>query len=252
MATPRLIDVTQANADARAGANKLRVVFIPWPYEMAGEWITKTEQWNHGTGNKFEIVFFTPNMPSRAIAMANDHPNATIYLRGHGAAGVADIQVKIGEAVEGQVQQMNKLHITEACDRLIASGLKKSFAGALKFFHCYSGTVMDAGTYDNHVANIKSNNTTVKRGYQAGGLSRQQRDQFTKPLEPNKSIARTAADYLRGKGFRSCTYYGYLGPLQSEYADEGGGGWHKYVDTSNLQGTALVGTVRASLGRVQV
>jgi len=69
-------------------------------------------------------------------------------------------------------------------------------------------------------------------------------------------IARNGADYLRKRGFTRCLYYGYLGPLASEYADDGTGAFHKKVEIDGLQNrpAALAGvsTTRASVGRIQV
>jgi hypothetical protein len=51
-------------------------------------------------------------------------------------------------------------------------------------------------------------------------------------------------------------FYGYLGPLASEYADDGNGGFHKKVEIDGLQNRpgalAGVSSTRASAGRVQV
>ena len=249
MPTPRLADVTRANTDPRQGTDHYNVVFIPWDYADAKEWIDKTTQWNSVTAYKYEIVWYT-GTASGLIKQANNHPHATVYIRGHGAAGVADIQVKVG-APPAVVEK--KLHITEACERLIKSGLAKSFAGAIKFFHCYSGTVMTATEYDTHSQNLASKNQNFKTALDAGLITRAQYKQWKKPLTANKSIARTGADYMRSKGYRSCVYYGYLGPLESEYGDKGSHVWHKYTNLADLQpNPAMLTTVRASLGRVQV
>jgi hypothetical protein len=249
MPTPRLADVTRAKTDPRHGIDHYNVVFIPWDYADAKEWIDKTTQWNSVTAYKYEIVWYT-GTDSSLIKHANDHPHASVYIRGHGAAGVADIQVKVGtppHVVE------KKIHITEACDRLIKSGLKTSFAGAIKFFHCYSGTVMTAAQYGTHSQNIAGKNQNFKDARDQGMITKAQYKQWKTPLLANKSIARTGADYMRGKGYRNCVYYGYLGPLESEYGDKGSHIWHKYTDLTDLQpNPAMLGTVRASLGRVQV
>jgi len=250
MPTPRLPDVTRNKADPRQGTDHYNVVFIPWEYADAKEWIDKTTQWNSVTAYKYEICWYTPGVESSLITHANNHPHAAVYIRGHGAAGVADIQVKVG-ALPNVVEK--KLHITDACDRLIKSGLAKSFAGAIKFFHCYSGTVMTPGQYATHSQTIASMNKMLKDGVKDGTITKDLYDQKKKPLQENKSIARTGADYMRSKGYRSCVYYGYLGPLESEYGDKGSHIWHKYTDLTDLQpNPALLSTVRASLGRVQV
>lgn len=252
MPTPRIADVTRNKTDPRQGGTHYNVVFIPWELADAQEWIDKTTQWNLITGNKYQLEFYRPGMISRFIDQANDHSYANIYIRGHGAAGVANIQVKVGtppNVIE------KKISITEACDRLIKSGLKKSFAGAIKFFHCYSGTVMTGAEYQNHTALLKSKNTEFKSARKQGIITKDQYNQWKKPILKNKSIARTGADYMRSKGYRRCIYFGYLGPLESEYNDDGNHNWHKFVDLSGLQSPTsggIVGTQRASLGRVQV
>jgi hypothetical protein len=257
MPTPRFADATKNKADPRvSGSLAYNVVFIPWEYVDAGEWIEKTNQWNSVTANKFEIVWYTPGVQITQITQANDHPHASIYIRGHGAAGVADIQVKVDtvHGVEKKVVE-KKIHITEACDRLIRSGLSKSFAGAIKFFHCYSGTVMTDTGYADQKALLASKNADNKSALKQKLITRQQYDAWKKPpLQPNKSIGRTGAEYMRNRGYRSCLYFGYLGPLVSEYADNGAIGWHKNTNLEDLRGYAggPLTTVRASLGRVQV
>jgi hypothetical protein len=146
--------------------------------------------------------------------------------------------------------------ITEACDRLMQTGLNKRFSGVIKFFHCHSGTVLTPAAYDNEVAKFESNNRTVTQGVRDGVLNQAQKQAFWKEIYPNRSIARNGADYLRKRGFNRCLFYGYLGPLASEYADDGNGGFHKQVEIDGLQNRPahLVGvsSTRASAGRVQV
>lgn len=252
MPTPRVSDVTRSDTDQRHGGQKYNVVFIPWEYSEAKEWIDKTTQWNNKTNYKYEIVWYSPGVKNTLIERANSHPHATVYIRGHGAAGIANIQVKVGTP-PAVVEK--KIHITEACNRLIKSGLNKTFSGAVKFFHCYSGTVMTATEYDNHSDTLASKNKTFKTALKQEMISKDQYKQWKTPILKNKSIARTGADYMRSKGFRSCVYYGYLGPLESEYCDTGGHNWHKAVNLADLQAPntrVAFSSVRASMGRVQV
>ena len=181
-------------------------------------------------------------------------PGSQIYIRGHGNPGIPYIQVKVDTG--GDEVEERKLLITEACHRLIESGLEKQFSGMIKFFHCHSATVLTPEAYKAEVDKIKGKNRDFKRAYKEGLIQKNQRDAWILDIHPNKSIARNGADYLRKQGFKSCAYYGYLGPLASEYADLGHGEWHKEVNLAGLQNVPahLAGraSARASQGRVQV
>lgn len=250
MPTPRKEDKAKDAADPRdPNITRTRIVFIPWEFPDAQEWIDKTTQWNWITGNKFKIVFYRPGIILRELSDASDDHNATIYIRGHGAAGVANIQVKVGEP-PNQIEK--KLSIEEACDRLISSGLKKRFSGAIKFFHCYSGTVMTEQGYTDHVGILRDRNAEFRQAYKEHIIEKDQYNKFKKQVLKNKSIAKVGADYMRKKGYKQCIYFGYLGPLESEYADDGLNNWHKQTNLDELQNSPLTGTVRASLGRIQV
>lgn len=240
--------------DQHAGDRGLRVVFIPWDFTEGQEWTLKTEQWNHATGNKYRIVHYTPGMRNPYLGQVSHDPKGVVYLRGHGNPGVPYIQVKVNVGLEAIEER--KLLITEACDRLIASGLDPTFAGVIKFFHCHSGTVLTQAAYEEELRKFESNNRMVKEAFQQGSITAEQKRQFWKEIHPNKSIARNGADYLRKKGYGKCIYYGYLGPLASEYGDDGHGAMHKNIELAGLQRPPphLVGvqTTRASLARVQV
>ncbi len=254
MPLDRTPDRLKNKVDPHVGNRGKRVVFIPWDVTEGDEWAIKTAQWNHSTGNKFEIVFWDGGRPNMLLVQAGSRPDAAIYIRGHGNPGVPYIQVKVD--VGGPTLEERKLLIVEACDRLMGTGLHPSFRGAIKFFHCHSGTVLTPDAYEQELRRAASNNRTVQQGVRDGTLTLAQRDKFWKHVHPNKSIARIGADYMRKKGFKSCVFYGYLGPLASEYADDGHGAWHKEVELAGLQNgpAALAGmaTARASRGRVQV
>jgi hypothetical protein len=250
MPTRRLVDQTKNKADAGLGNRSQHIVFIPWPWGEADEWVDKTSQWNFVSGGKYQIVVWDLVLKDPFIQQATHDPQAVIYIRGHGAAGLPNIQVKVNT---GTGVEERKIHITTACDRLIGSGLGKQFSGAIKFFHCYSATVLEAAAHQNEVTRVGSWNKMIKDGHRDGTLTRQERDQRLLQSYDNKSIARTGADYMRSKGYKRCVYYGYLGPLESEMADDGTGTWHKQCNLADLQSPGFgVGTVRASLGRVQV
>lgn len=248
---PRFADKQKTKADGALGARTNRIVFIPWPPAEAQEFIDKTNQWNRVSTKAFTILSWQAGVQHAAIQNAHNDDGTAIYIRGHGSPGQDYIQIKVtggGGAVTEQ-----KLSIITACQRLIASGLHKSFGGTIKFFHCYSGTVYTKEALKLRDDKIKSNNASVKSAYKQGMVTKTQRDAFLQPGQKNKSIARIGADFLRGKGYKHCTFYGYLGPLESEMADDGHGTWHKQVDVTNLSGgNPLLSTIRASLGRVQV
>jgi len=254
MPLPRQIDVTRNQPqDAHVGNRGKHIVFIPWDQIEGAEWNLKTEQWNFVTGNKYEIINYTPGYRHPSLAKASHETDAVIYVRGHGNPGAPYIQVKV-DVGEDAVQE-RKILITEACDRLIAMGLEKSYRGAIKFYSCYSGTILTTAAYQHELRRLESHNRDVKSALKQGMITSQQAEHFRKEIHPNKSIARNGADYMRTKGFNTCVFYGYLGPLASEYADDGTGQWHKSVELHGLHNPpahlAALGTKRASIGRVQ-
>jgi hypothetical protein len=252
MCSDRVMDTTRNKADPHIGARGPSIVFVPWPWDEAQEFIRKTEQWNHVRGNKFTIVHYTPGYRDPAILRANDDPSAQIYVRGHGNVGRAEIQIKVDTG--GPAIDERKIPITLACERLMLMGLTKKFSGALKFFSCYSGTIYRQQDYATESNRIAGGNRTRQQALDAGMITKAQFDKWYIPNYPNRSIAGYAADYLRANGFTKCKFYGYLGPLQSEYADDGTGAWHKLVSMDNLHNSpgGMVGTHRASAGRIQV
>lgn len=254
MPLDRIIDQTRNVPDPHRGNRGLRIVFIPWDATEGQEWATKTAQWNHATGNKYEIVHYSPGYRNPFLARASTQSDAVVYIRGHGNPGVPYIQVKVS-GIAGAVEE-RKLLITEACDRLIGSGLAPSFPGVIKFYHCHSGTVLTQDAHDQERRKFESNNATVERAFIGGAITAEQKEKFWKEIYPNKSIARNGADYLRKKGFSMCLFYGYMGPLASEYGDDGASGFHKEVELAGLKNPPahLAGVVstRASRGRVQV
>jgi hypothetical protein len=166
--------------------------------------------------------------------------------------------VRIATAVAnalGYAHRQGVIYITDACDRLLESGLQERFSGAIKFFHCHSGAGCTPQGHADKVESPKRKNADVDRAYKENLISRQQRRDFQKPIQNNKSIARNGADYLRRKGLVNCVYYGYLGPLASEYADVDGE-MHKRVELESLEnrthGLDGLGYTRASRARVQL
>lgn len=253
MPISRTPDKTKNRTDNFVGNRGRRIVFIPWDPIEGQEWAIKTAQWNHATGIKYEIVHYIPGQRSYFLATASTQTDCSIYIRGHGNPGVPYIQVKVGPP---EAQEARKLFISEACQRLIDSGLKSSFPGVIKFFHCHSATIFTASAYADEKARLMSKNADFEAAYKQNMITAQQKEDWTVDIHKNKSIARIGADYLRKKGFNKCLFYGYLGPLASEYDDDGAGGMHKMAELDGLENrpAALnnLTTSRASQARVQV
>lgn len=109
----------------------------------------------------------------------------------------------------------HELGAVDVADRLIASGLQTGFAGKIKCYNCHSA--------------------------EQKGLS-----------EP---FAQVFADYMWKKGFKSCTYWGYVGALTSFYETRGKEPHpHKYSGYKEEfeSGGALWHDVRASKARLQI
>jgi len=250
MCSDRVVDVAVNKADAHVGNRGLSIVFIPWPWDEAQEFIKKTEQWNHVSGGKYKIVHFTKGHKDPFIQRANDDSSAQVYVRGHGAVGRPEIQIKVNTG--GAEVDERKIPIVWACDRLMSMGLTKKFSGAIKFFSCYSGTKFADDTFDGVLDHNRDRNADYQQLFNLGLINAATFAKLYLATYPNRSIAGYAADYMRANGFKRCNFYGYLGPLESEYGDDGTGNWHKAVNLTNLRNSGLVGTHRASAGRIQV
>lgn len=247
--------IQKNKADPNAGQRGMKVVFVPWDYVEGMEFATKTDQWNHATGNRYGVVHWNNGIRNPLLGQVSADPSGVVYLRGHGTPGADYIQVKVDNA--GATAE-RKLSIFDACDRLIRSGLLPTFTGAIKFYHCYSGTVKSGKTYDNYVKLIQSQNKMLREQYKDIGLTKKSMKQQLRVVLPNISIARHGADYMRRKGFKSCVFYGYLGPLHSEYDDalNPGGSFHKAAVLDDLKHRPAhlsgVNLTRASAARIQV
>jgi hypothetical protein len=130
-----------------------------------------------------------------------------IYIRGHGMPGYISIETARGG---------ERLHYTEVVQRLIVSGLKREFSGQIKCYNCHSA---EPGV-------VPKNNVDAQLG----------KDPF----------AQLVADELYARGFKLCTFFGYIGAIDSHVKD-GSAGKHKYV-----RGPGGAGEFgRASESRVQ-
>lgn len=103
----------------------------------------------------------------------------------------------------------------EVIDRLMESGLNKQFSGKIKLFNCHSGESGKPGS---------------------------------DPECIGPPFARLVADEMYTRGFRSCSYYGYLGSIDS-FAKDGSQGKHHYI--REVVKGKQVELARASDGRVQ-
>ena len=195
-------------------------------------------------------------------AIGND-PTAVVYVRGHGSPGQRSITSKY--TPPGGSELVNDaLDMEEVCRRLLESGLSKTFVGTVKFYSCYSATVLAPADFQMKKADAERINAfqteQVKQGvYKPSQIK-------LRELPSEKSAAKVGATYLRKKGMKHCIFYGYLGPLASEYSDDPndfddptvvvpGSQSHKHVKLDDqLIGRNVTGTgsVRARDGRVQV
>ncbi|MBN8889023.1 MAG: hypothetical protein ABS99_03655 [Acetobacteraceae bacterium SCN 69-10] len=126
-----------------------------------------------------------------------------VYIRGHGMPGFRSIEGgRGGERVDYHT----------VVDRIIASGLRKTFAGKIKCFNCHSAETGVVGS---------------------------------DPEVEGPPFARLIADEMYTRGYKFCTFYGYLGAVDS-FAKDGSAGKHKYA-----RGLGGVELGRASEGRIQ-
>jgi hypothetical protein len=113
-----------------------------------------------------------------------------IYIRGHGMAGENIIEGGRGG---------EKLRYDDVVDRLIKSGLSKAFTGKIKCYNCHSAESIDpTGLISASIV-------------ETGGAA----------------FAQLIADEMYHRGYRSCTFYGYEGAIDSLPKD-GSQGTHKY------------------------
>lgn len=135
-----------------------------------------------------------------------------IYIRGHGMSGFKSIEGGRGG---------ERIDYDEVAKRLIKSGLKKHFRGKIKLFNCHSA---EATSEEN-----KGDTEYV-----------------------GEAFAQLVADEMYSKGYKNCTYYGYIGPVDSMPKD-GSQGKHKYRRETQFKDGKMqqVEMGRASENRVQ-
>jgi hypothetical protein len=264
--------INDLNPGKRA-QDAIRVVFIPWTSAEDDEWTAKTQDWidinRDEKGKQIQMVHWDPaNRPNHILVGLTTHPDAVIYIRGHGSSSSTRIGLR-HTGRQGEIEE-EKLPIVDACQRLIDMGLDSAFCGTIKFYSCYSAT---------KVVDVAGENKTIRSGNQfieAGNRDRRELGLAEKPLRPeidprdNRSLAKRGADYMRGKGFTNCFFYGYLGPLASTYGDDPsawvGPNEHKPSADVHRKSVAIAadfvnrpknlnhlkGSIRASMGRIRV
>ncbi|TQF83087.1 hypothetical protein FK498_03325 [Elioraea sp. Yellowstone] len=136
-------------------------------------------------GHRAISVWWQPGKKNPFLAGLSD---GQIYIRGHGMPGYKSIEGgRGGERVD----------YDEVVDRLLQSGLRKTFAGKIKCYSCHSAEFGDT----------------------AGSMDREQ---------VGTPFAQLVADELYARGVRNCTVFGYWGAIDS-FVKDGSEGRHKYV-----------------------
>jgi hypothetical protein len=131
-----------------------------------------------------------------------------VYIRGHGMPGENIIEGGRGG---------EKVPYDEVVNRLITSGLRKTFAGKIKCYNCHSAETIDP---------------TDKISY-----SIIQTD--------GQAFAQLIADEMYARGYKHCTFYGYVGAIDSQPKD-GSEGKHKYVRVKIIKNGKMI---QEELGR---
>ena len=170
------------NRTAGDGGPSARMKHPDRPHTTFGmEYEYKNQQWRAAATAKHKDYVEVWYTGSTSIILSALDASAVVYVRGHSMPGSATIFTKAGGAT-------SHLTASEVGDRLIASGLRATFAGDIKCYNCHSADAGDAG---------------------------------------GDAFAQRLADYLFGKGFVTCRYWGYVGSMSSFPEAVAGGGVHK-------------------------
>ena len=134
-------------------------------------------------GNNAVPVWYQRKTKNAFISSLN---TGQIYIRGHGMPGFKSIEGgRGGERIDYDV----------VVDRLIESGLKKTYTGKIKLFNCHSAEAGVPGS---------------------------------DPECVGPPFARLVADELYTRGYKQCTFFGYFGSIDS-FAKDGSRGKHHYI-----------------------
>lgn len=130
-----------------------------------------------------------------------------LYIRGHGMPGFRSIEGgRGGERISYDV----------LVDRLIATGLRKTFSGKVKCYNCHSAEPGVVGS--------------------------------DPEVEDGSPFARLVAEEMYSRGFKHCTYFGYFGAVDA-FAKAGSQGTHKY--SREVRAGTQVEVARARDARAQ-
>jgi hypothetical protein len=175
-----------------------RIIWIPWSGHDADEFIERSDQWKEVSPKSFQIITYEPRKVNHDLGKFG---TGKIYMRGHGMPGSPFV------TTHGK-----NLHIHSSIDRLIEMGLKTSFAGVIKFYSCYSA--IDSVQ---KMRNMKVAEPKFKLGMIKMGTKMVDRNVDKGIFEGSRDcLARRGAAYFRSKGFTSCTFHGYEGPLSGK------------------------------------
>lgn len=158
-------------------------------------------------GNTVDVVWYTGK---RSVFVAGMQ-EGQVYIRGHGMAGANCIEAGRGGGY---------VRYDEVVNRLVESGLPKTFRGKIKCYNCHSAESLNpAGNQDHHV-------------FETYGTC----------------FAQLVADAMYARGYKKCTFFGYVGSIDA-FAKDGTSGKHKYVRGAAVKTSDGV-WLRPELGRV--
>jgi hypothetical protein len=166
--------------------DKMRIHFIPWCLFRSPGLTWDALRWQGraavSKGKWYHIVHYAPPGVPNPLFLAAWQ--STIYIQGHGKAGDEHLTRAPG-VTEG------RLLYRDVAERLVRTGLRKSFRGVIKLWICDSGL-----------------------GRNKGGLETKQDDLSE---DETQSFGRLFADEMRNRGYVNCRYQGYFGTVSSRY-----------------------------------
>ncbi len=165
-----------------------RIAYVPWTRAsgLANEYLDKVQEWNDDAddthhGHTYDLVFYGDGNQEQVFeALPSCH---RIYIKGHGSPGDHRIYPNI------TAPDSDGIKYDVVCDRLIESGLKRSWMGVIVCDNCYSAV----------------------------------------PQIGSQAFAAKMSQYLRLKGYLFISFIGLFGPVTSKYLARGGKYSHRYV-----------------------
>jgi hypothetical protein len=153
-----------------------RILYVPWPVGEAGMLVLMATRFLRNARNApakpnkepktWRLVYFVPGQDCLSALQMSDQ----IYVLGHGLPGSSRI------SIDSSASQTARFDLV--CNRLQDNGLKKHFAGKIKFYNC------------------------------SGALD------FESNVGP-ESFAAKSARLLRERGFTECRIFGYSTPVSN-------------------------------------